>query len=152
MYSDTHTSRGFTIVEILVVITILAAISLFVVSGFRNYARFQEYQQAVTTIRATLYEAKVQARSSEDGQARGIYFGTNTVTLFPGSTYIVGNSANRVTTLPQVRIITNLGNGSPQTVFSNLYGLPSATGTVSIVGLQHTSTTTLTITASGGIE
>jgi prepilin-type N-terminal cleavage/methylation domain-containing protein len=152
MYRNRHEGKGFTIVEIVVVMAIIAIISLFVVSGFRNYARFQEYQQAVTTIRATIFEAKVQARSSEDGQARGVHFGTNTVTLFPGSTYVAGNSANRVTTLPQVRITTNLGNGSPQTVFSNLYGLPSLTGTVTIVGLQHNGTTTLTITASGVIE
>jgi type II secretory pathway pseudopilin PulG len=152
MYIDKRESSGFSLIEILVIIAIFVTISLFVVSGFRNYSRFQEYQQAVATIRATIHEAKIQARSSEDGQARGIHFGTNTVTLFPGSTYVAGNSANRVTTLSQVRIITNLGNGSPQTVFSNLYGLPSATGTVSIVGLQHIGTTTLTITASGGIE
>lgn len=145
-------AAGFTVVELLVAFAVIAIVTGLLLSGFRNYARYQEYNQAVSTVRAVLYDARMQARGSEGGVARGVKVLPTSLVVYPGTSYSAGNSANQNTILSNVTLSTNFTGGVTELSFSNLTGLPSATGTIMIVGTNHTATTTIEITAGGGIQ
>jgi prepilin-type N-terminal cleavage/methylation domain-containing protein len=146
------TQSGYTIIELLVVLAIVSIATAFVMSGFRNYARYQEYNQSVSTVRAVLQDSHLKARSSEGGQAHGVKVLSGSLVVFPGTTYSAGNSANKTTTFTNVTLSPVLSGGATSVTFVNLTGLPSATGTIQIVGVGHAATTTIEITAAGGIQ
>jgi type II secretory pathway pseudopilin PulG len=145
-------SNGYTVVELLVVLAIMIIVAAVVMSGFRNYARYQEYNQAVTTVRTVLQDAKLKARSSEGGQAHGVKVLSGSLVVYPGTTYSAGNSANKTTTVSDVSLVPAFTGGVTEITFSNLTGLPSATGTIQVVGTNHSATTIIEITRSGGIQ
>jgi prepilin-type N-terminal cleavage/methylation domain-containing protein len=144
--------NGYTIIELLVVLAVILIATAFVMSGFRNYARYQEYNQSVTTVRAVLQDAHLKARSSEGGQAHGIKILGGSLVVFPGTTYSAGNSANNTTAFANVTLVPSFPGGVSQVNFANLTGLPSATGTIQIIGIGHIATTTIEITGTGGIQ
>jgi type II secretory pathway pseudopilin PulG len=145
-------SKGYTIIELLVVLAVIIIATAVVMSGFRNYAKYQEYNQAVTAVRAVLQDAKLKARSSEGGQAHGVKVLSGSIIVFPGTTYSALNSANKTTTFTNVTLTPSFVGGGTELTFANLTGLPSATGTIQVVGVGYTATTTIEITAAGGIQ
>jgi hypothetical protein len=74
------------------------------------------------------------------------------IVVFPGTTYSALNSANKTTTFTNVTLTPAFVGGGTEINFANLTGLPSATGTIQIIGIGHTATTTIEITAAGGIQ
>lgn len=149
---NNSTAKGYTIIELLVVLAVVAIIVGFTVAGFSNYARYQEYNQSVSTVRAVLQDARLKARSSEGGQAHGVKILSGSLVVFPGTTYSAGNSANVTTTFSNVTLTPTFVGGVTEINFANLTGLSSATGTIQIVGTRSAATSTIEITASGGIQ
>ena len=147
-----HRTSGFSLVEMLVVFAIMAVIATFAVVAFKDYARFQQYDASVATIKSTFVDARVRARSAEFDQAHGVKILASSLVIFRGSTYSAGASTNETITLTGVTLSRSLIGGTDQIVFNKLTGLPNTTGTVTIVGTGHVATTTLTITAAGVIQ
>lgn len=145
-------AKGYTIIELLVVMAVILIVVGVTIAGFQNYTRYQSYNQAVSTVRAVLQDARMQARASEGGQAHGVKVLTNSLVVYPGTTYSAGNSANVTTTLDTVTLTPLLTAGASEVTFSNLTGLPTATGTIRIVGIGYVATTTIEISATGGIQ
>lgn len=143
---------GFTLVELLIVITILAIVFTFLLTGFRDFARFQEYTQAVSDVTFQLQQAQTNARSAINDTAHGVHIDADSITLFSGTTYNTSDPNNEVITYDNVVFTTNLSGGSDTIVFTELTGLAQATGTVSITGTSHTATTQVTVTTAGIIE
>ena len=143
---------GFTLIELLVGVTIIGMIVAFTVRGFQEYARYQQYDQVVGSVLGTLNDARVQGRAAESGVAHGVKFFTSSIVTFNGATYSAGASTNDTYTFQNVRLTPALTGGATQIVFDALTGRPSATGTVTIVGLGHIATTTVTITGTGVIQ
>lgn len=152
MNQSARKTAGFTIIELLVVISIFVIILTFLVIGFQNFSRFQQYNQAVSDVEFLLKQARVDARSAVADEAHGVKFQSNSITRFIGTTYSAVDPDNEVTTYPQVTITPNLTGGVDEIVFSRLTGLPSATGTILVEGVAFTSSTTITVTDSGVIE
>ncbi len=144
--------HGYTIIELLAVMAIMTIATAFVMSGFRNYARYQEYNQSVSTVRAVLQDAHLKSRSSEGGQPHGVKVLSGSLVVYPGTTYSAGNSANVTTTFANVTLSSSFVGGATAVTFANLTGLSSATGTIQIVGVGYAATTTIEITAAGGIQ
>jgi len=147
-----RTAVGFSLVELLVVLTIMSIIGAFAITGFKDYARFQQYDASVATVKSTFIDARVRARSAELDQSYGVKILTNSLVVFRGSTYSAGASTNETVTLTGVTLSRSLSGGTDQIVFNKLTGLPNVTGTITIVGSEHVATTTLTITAAGVIQ
>ncbi len=145
-------ASGYTIIELLVVLAIMVIVTGITMSGFQNYARYQQYNQSVSTVRAVFQDARMQARASEGGQAHGVKILSGSLVTYPGSTYSAVNPSNVTTSLGNVILTPILTSGATEVTFSNLTGLPSATGTIQIVGVGHVATTTIEITAAGGIQ
>lgn len=147
-----YNTRGFTFVEVIVVMTILALMAGTAIVGFQNYARYQSFDQAVAGVQATIADTKIKARSSENGQGHGIKILGNSIVVFRGATYNAGNATNETFTFNAITLAPTLTGGTNEIIFSNLTGLPSATGTVLMTGVAYTATRTVEITGTGVIQ
>lgn len=150
--SNCRRVTGYTFIELLIVLAVVSIATAFIMSGFRNYARYQEYNQAVSTVRAVLNDAHLKARSSEGGQAHSVKVLSGSLVVYPGTTYSAGNSANKTTTFNNVSLVPSFAGGVTAVTFANLTGLPSLPGVIEVVGTRHVATTSVQITAAGGIQ
>jgi type II secretory pathway pseudopilin PulG len=144
--------RGFTLVEILVILAILVLVIGFVTIGFRNFASFQQYNQAVSEVRFMLETTQQQARSANDDASHGVKFSPSSLISFVGDAYVVGDPQNDTATYSLVTLQYDLTGGADEVIFAKLTGLPSATGTVTIIGERFIASTTIEITAAGVIQ
>ncbi len=149
----TTTQRGFTLVEILVAVAILVIITTFSVTAFRNiYLRSAE-RIAGAEIADALREARTNSIGSKGNAIYGVHISTSTVTRFVGSTYVAGNASNTVYSFDGGALATGtLVTSGTSITFSRLTGTPSATGTIYVVDMDGTSTTTITIESTGLIQ
>jgi prepilin-type N-terminal cleavage/methylation domain-containing protein len=148
-YSQT---KGFTIVELIVVMVIISVIAGLTFFGFKNYANYQHYDQALGNVKAVLIDARVRARSSETGSGHGVKVLSGSMVTFLGSTYSAGAATNRTTLITGAVITPSFSNGTNEIIFNNLTGLPTATGTILIESTEFDASTTIEITATGVIQ
>ncbi len=144
--------RGFTMVELLVSMAVITIIVGFTVAGFQNHARYQQYDQDVALVRTTIADVKADARVSEGGTSHGVRVFSNQLVLFVGSSYTVGDPNNRTVPLSHVTLVPTLTGGATEVVFSQLTGLPSATGTITVTGVSYSGSQTIEITDAGVIQ
>lgn len=145
-------NSGFTFVEMIIVVFLIVLIVGFTVIGFKNFATYQQYNQAVGEVGFVLNQTKVDARSSADDDAHGIHVATNTITQFVGDTYNVSDSTNQEHTFELVTFEANLTGGVDTIVFEKLTGIPSATGTIVVNGRDLNASTTFSVSDSGVIQ
>ena len=146
------TQSGFTLIEIIIIISLLAIIAVIVLTGFQNFARFEQYNQAVADVQYVLRQARLDARSAVGDVAHGVKFGTNDITRFAGVAYSASDPDNIITSYQHVTLTPELTGGTDEIVFSILTGLPSATGTIMIEGLNFDSSSTIAVTEAGVIQ
>lgn len=142
--------QGFTMVELLVVFGLLAAIVAVLFSGFQSYLHFQQHSQATQDMRTVLETAQTNARLSVGGTAHGVKINTNSLVRFAGTTFNSGDPENVETNFANFTLTPNLSDGGDVIVFTALSGLPSATGTISADGLG--SITDIEVTRGGVVQ
>jgi Tfp pilus assembly protein FimT len=138
--------------ELIIVVSLLALIAGFLISGFKNYAAYQQYGQAVNDVAFVLNQTKLKARAAEADQSHGVHFTANSITQFVGDTYVALDPNNVVTAYQLVTLQTGLTGGTDTIVFDRLTGLPSATGTVLVEGISFSASTTIVVSDAGVIE
>jgi prepilin-type N-terminal cleavage/methylation domain-containing protein len=143
---------GFTLVELLIVISIIVLLGLVAVLGFQNLARFQQFQQVASGVEFNLKEAASNARAAVGGSAHGVWFSGSTLVRFAGNSYVAGDPNNIIIDYPIAVFTLDLSDSGQEIVFAELSGLPSATGTVLIEGLRFAGTSTITISDTGIVE
>ncbi len=147
-----HHTKGFTIVELIVVMGIISIIAGLTFFGFKNYSTYQGYNQALGNVKAIMIDARVRARSSETGSGQGVKVLSGSMVTFQGSTYTVGAATNRTTVINGAVITPSFSNGTNEIIFHNLTGLPTATGTILIESIEFAASTTVEITGTGVIQ
>lgn len=152
MVPCTNNQGGFTLIELVVVTSLLVLVAAISITGFRNFAGFQQYNQAVSDVEFLLNQTRLSARSAEGDESHGIKFATSSTTVFTGDVYDSLDAANEVTTYQLITLEANLTGGTDEIIFSKLTGLPSATGTIVVTGTTFAASTTLEITDTGVIQ
>jgi prepilin-type N-terminal cleavage/methylation domain-containing protein len=145
-------AHGFTLIELIVSMAVLAVIVGFIVVAFQNYANYQRFNTASSLLKTTLLNTRADARNSVSGQPHGIKISNNSITTFVGNTYNATNPNNQVISFNEVTFTPDLSAGTDEIIFAQLSGLPSATGTITIAGSVYAASSTATITASGVIQ
>lgn len=121
-----HTNKGFTLIEILVVISLtmlLAGVSSVV---YGNIQVSTQLNETSSQIAQNLRLAKEQSASGKNNAAHGIKFDANQYTLFQGSSYltrevsfdrvyVLGSGLSLATTLIGNEIVFSKGVGDPNT-------------------------------------
>ncbi len=143
--------RGFTLLELLISIAVLALLGTFIVSGFSSYRESAALDQAVDEALELLREARSRALASEGASSFGVYFASTSVTLFPGGIYVAGNPSNTVVALPPGVTVTaiSLSTTTASAVFERLSGESRAAGTVTFTTARSAKTKQIQILPSG---
>lgn len=147
-------TKGFTIAEIIVAIAIMILVSSVGVVTFvssKNSANLNSYTDGIIS---SLEQARSNAVSGKGGSSYGIRFATSTLThtLFIGSTYSSSDASNVVTQIGSgYTISTNLTASSTTIVFSRLTGVPSATGTITLLQQATSKSKVITVGSQGNI-
>jgi prepilin-type N-terminal cleavage/methylation domain-containing protein len=145
-------SKGFTVIEILVVLAILGFLIMIVVPSFQTMRSNQILKSAVLDVVSALEKSKSQTLSSIDSSEYGVHFATDEVVIFKGQTFSSGDPNNEKVPLSSGVSVSaiNLTGGATDFYWNKLSGVPTKTGSVTV----STSSTSkiITISATGAVS
>ncbi|PWB38666.1 MAG: hypothetical protein C3F02_03060 [Parcubacteria group bacterium] len=152
--------RGFSIIEVLVVIAILGIISYF---GFTTYQHWRYYQQLVTSkenLASVLYRAQQLATAAAGGKDWGVHLEENSYTLFASSTYDSLDPTNKIWYLDKVAVFRptstfakDLSLRGADVIFGKFTGETNNTGTITLFFIpDNNQIQEIKIEASGLID
>jgi len=145
--------RGFTALEILIVIAILAILLATILPSFTNFRRSSLLNTDTMNLVTIINRARLLSVSSKDDERYGIHLESGKVVLFKGDTYSEGEPTNEThlfSTDLTLSIIAISGGGS-EILFEKVTGATTdgknATTTLLVTGT--TSSTTVLIYPTG---
>jgi prepilin-type N-terminal cleavage/methylation domain-containing protein len=131
--------RGFTLVEVLVVAGIFAALLSFVMPNLTGNQRHTQNNEAIALLVADMRDQQMKAMLGDtEGQSvstsSGIYFETTRYTLFRGNTYSAVDNRNYVisldpqfqftaTNLPSSQVVFTEGSGEVSNFVNDTYSI-----------------------------
>lgn len=147
-----HNKKGFTLVEIVVVLTIILILISISLAAFFSARKQNELSTEIDKLSFAIEQARATALNGKGSGGVGIKFSSSTYEIFIGNTYSSGpNNKIATVTLPYY-ISTTLPSPDYNVVFSRLSGIPNRTGTVSIYDSRDISRLkTISIGAQGDI-
>ncbi len=150
-------NNGFTLVEVVIVIAILAIISAIVVFDFVLFQKKSNLDNNVQEFTSVFLLAQSKTLSSENDSKYGVYLDTgvlpNKYILFKGSSYVLRDvSADQAYSLHNTLEFNsiNLGGGN-EIVFDKLTGASEEQGSVSIKVIADTSQSKTVYISSSGV-
>lgn len=148
----TPKQKGFSVVEVLIALAILALLSTIVLSSFLNSRKAQSLSLDADAVAQLIRQARSQTISSRGSSQYGVRFASTTATLFTGSTYIPGTPTNSIFTVSAGNSISaiSLSGGGSDIVFSRLSGEASRSGTITLSSVGGSKT--ITVYATGVVE
>ena len=145
--------RGFTLVELLVVMAIMVIVTTLTVQGILKYGLRQQYLQFATGVQNAITEARSKTLAGINDTTYGVYVGTSTIEYFSGTVPVVGSAANTIIEIPSYINATSSLTGDIWYVsFARLTGVPRVIGTIEIGDRRSEAVTTFTIYASGLVQ
>lgn len=150
-----NSTRGFTVIEVLIVIAITGILATITFTTFTNVYRTHALDKTRTTAISILEQARSNSMASKNSQRFGVHFATTTITLFQGNSYTAGSSTNSVFTVSPYVLLSDidLNGGGNEVVFGRLIGTTTHYGTLTYTLSTDTSKTkTITVYATGIIE
>ena len=122
--------KGFTLVEILLVVSTAIIIAAFTIPVGIKFFQMQTLNEAVSDIVGILRRAQSQSVFQKSDSAFGIKFLSGSYVLFQGDSYgLRDQGKDEVFTLLNSIVV----NGIDEVVFTKLTGIPNITGTLTIV-------------------
>jgi len=121
--------KGFTLVEIMIAITIVTIISAIGVSHFSNNQNQTTLKSEVNSLIFRLEEAKTNAMSGKNGEDQGVKINDNSYVLFSGDTYDTDDSDN---VEYEISNLTELSSTDDTIVFERITGEISSETTVTV--------------------
>jgi prepilin-type N-terminal cleavage/methylation domain-containing protein len=144
----TFFQRGFSLVEILLSLALLALVAGIGAPLFVSFQNRNDLDVASVTLVHAMRRAQLLARAVSQDSDWGVSIGTSTITLFQGSSY-----AARVVASDEISSISPAitKSGILEYVFSKFTGYPQAIGTTTLMSVQN-ETRIITINAKGTIS
>ncbi len=124
--------RGFSLLELLIVIAIVALLATIGLSPLLSFKKTGDLNGALETAVSLLLEARTKTLSSENESRYGVHFGGDDTTFFKGTVFTEGASGNEVAPLPSsVEIASvSLQGGGNDVVWNRLTGETDTYGIV----------------------
>lgn len=145
--------KGFTILEILIVVAILAILTSISLAAFVSYRKSQALKADTENVAGLLAQARSQTVSSKNASAYGVHFTSGSATLFTAPTYSAGAASNVVYTLtPGNALTTTLPGGTSALLFNRITGETNQSGTIEVKITSETASSTISIYKTGTIE
>ncbi|MBA3550755.1 prepilin-type N-terminal cleavage/methylation domain-containing protein [Patescibacteria group bacterium] len=154
LFNNHFCKKGFTLIEILIVISIIGIISTILMTSFSLFNKSEALDKDTDAVVESLEGARSLTLSSQNASQYGVHFGTSKITIFTGTSYTESASTNRDVVLsPTDTILTiSLTGGGSDVVFKRLTGETTQNGTVIISSPSTSKTRTVTIYKTGVIE
>lgn len=157
MEKQSSSKFGFTLMEILVVISIMMLLSIIVIPNYRRYQKQIDVDYEVEALEGAIREAQSRAMAVLNGENHGVYFDelNNNYYIFQGTTFAPEEETN--IEYPLAREVefasVNFAVTGDTIVFNQLSGSTENSGIVvvrskSIPDIQRT----ITITNEGKVE
>lgn len=146
---------GFTLLETVVGVSIMAVIVIILSGMFTAFRAPQDLAEAQSNIIGVLQEARAKTLASELNSNHGVHFEETKAVLFRGNFYNAADIANKPYILPFSVKISSIGltGGAIDVVFTRLQGTTTASGTITVSSLrQSTRTRAVKIFSSGNIN
>lgn len=149
--------KGITIIEILIVISIIGLIAAIVFPQFYKIREQQVLASATSEIMSSLDRAKSQTLASFNSSEYGVHFQSDKVIIFKGKTFtpgFIGNENINIVTPATISNVT-LGGINASTgdlYFNRLSGAPNQTVTITISTFSYTKTITISATGTASID
>lgn len=141
------TQRGFTTVEMLLVVGIMVIITAVTTPIYASLNNNNQLDSAANILVQDLYQAQTYSRNHAQDSSWGVAVNGQTITLFSGSSYATRNTGSDVVyTVPSSIQLT----GSTQIVYSKLYGLPTSTASFGLTAKGKAMT--VTVNSKGMVE
>jgi prepilin-type N-terminal cleavage/methylation domain-containing protein len=122
-------SRGFTLLEILLVVGIISIIAGFSMPVYQSFQVKNDLDIAAQTIATSFRRAQVLAEASDGDNTWGVEVISGSITVFQGVSYAARVAAfDEITSLPPTITPTGLS----EVVFDRLTGQALSTGTVTL--------------------
>jgi prepilin-type N-terminal cleavage/methylation domain-containing protein len=148
--------RGFTALEILIVIAILGILVAVIFPPLINFRRSSvlnvETQEMVTLIN----KARLSSMSSKGDVQYGVHFATTSITIFQGATYVFGATGNEEHVFdPTVSIGTAgsivVNGGGTDVLFQRITGATDQNATTTLSVVANTSASSTVVVRSSGV-
>jgi len=152
--TKTGLSKGFTLLEVLVVLAIIGLLVVILTTSFNSFNKNQSLQKDTENIVAVLKQARNQTLASKNSNSYGVHFASSTITLFVGNVYDQNSLTNEITYLNQNNLISGLSlyGASTSVVFQKLTGETGQYGTINITSGGTSDTKVVTIYKTGLVE
>ena len=157
MKETCQSKPGMTLMEILVVISIIMLLSVIIIPNYRRYQKQIEVDYEAETIEGAVREVQSRAMAVLNGENHGVYFdeSSDKYYLFQGTVFVPGAETNVEHPLSsKVEFVSiNLAVTGDTTVFKQLSGSTDNYGTVIIRSASDNDIQrTITITKEGKVE
>jgi len=146
--------KGFTFVEIIVVIGIFLLILTLTFQSFRQFNTHQTLDRNIMLVASVLNEARSLTLASKNASQYGVHFENSQVVLFSGATYVGGSAINIVTLLSSsVRASSvSLTGGGSDIIFERLSGKTNQNGIITLSLVSDPSATKSIIVHQTGLS
>lgn len=126
--------KGFTIAELLIVVSLLFIIFSFSMPVYSNLRSFSDLQENKKLLIQKMRILRSRSVAGQNGSQHGIKFQSNSYTLFQGSSYSARDlDYDEVVELESLNLSWSLENSNSEIVFSKGLGRPNTTGLVYLV-------------------
>jgi prepilin-type N-terminal cleavage/methylation domain-containing protein len=125
--------RGFTVMEVLIVVAVLAALATVTFSAFSNLSKSRILEKDAVSVVSLMNEARSLTLSSLEDSQYGVHLESSEAVLFKGLVYNSSDPDNQTITFHQrVTLSTiSLVNG-PDVIFKKLSGSTEQFGTTTM--------------------
>jgi prepilin-type N-terminal cleavage/methylation domain-containing protein len=139
--------KGFTLVEVLLSIAVIAVIAVFSVPVFQRFQVKNDLDIAASTTAQSLRRSQVLAQAVDGDTTWGVKILSGSIVIFKGASYAARDTSfDETTTFPS----SITPSGLDEVVFSKLFGEPSSTGSVTLTS-SNADVRTVTINAKGTV-
>ncbi len=154
-----RTARGFTLVELLIVISIIGILGVLTFANFKDFSQAQILSKAITDTQTILRQAQSNATSSTlCNNTGGLNWGVNFNSSGTGVDLICGpaDSVQKTINFTNVKVVSIKGSSCISKLnlpfkisYSPLYGKVTFTGSDNCIALSPTITLSITNNKTG---
>lgn len=121
-----------SVIEILATVAVLGIISTISISVMSKISNSSNLDKEAQIVLSFVTKARTESINSVDATTHGVKFTSNSVAIFPGTTYSLESVESTYTLYSATISDISLAGGGNEVYFNKLSGNPSAIGTITI--------------------
>ena len=127
-------ANGFTLIEIIIAVSVLGLILIMIILGFSNFLATQKLGQINEDVISFIKKAREKTMASEGGFSYGVHITEDRLVIFRAPTYIEGDQNNETYAFPSDFFVSSIAlqGGGSNVIFQRLTGATASYGTIII--------------------